>query len=207
VRSFLRRHGQTLINIFLVICLGNYSVQKAREAWEAGTFDFVEVAFALHNVVFLTVILARRQHQAIDRNIFHQVVALVAFFSGITLKDTPDPHLWMLRSAQVITFAALALATISLVNLGRSFGILIAVRRIKTGGLYAIVRHPMYFTDILWRVGMILKNPCALNAVIVVVSSAAYVYRALLEEEFLGHRPEYQEYMKRVKYRFIPGLF
>jgi protein-S-isoprenylcysteine O-methyltransferase Ste14 len=56
-------------------------------------------------------------------------------------------------------------------------------------------------------VAFILQNPSAYNIALAVVSTAAYVYRAVLEEQFLAQFPEYREYMKRVRYRFIPKLF
>ena len=173
----------------------------------ANRFDFVEIAFAVHNGIMLTFILIRKQHQALDSNIFHQLVALVAFFSGIFfIKETTDNPLLLLLSQGVILIS-IGLGIMAFLHLGRSFGILIALREIRTGGLYGIIRHPMYFTDILWRTGMILKNPCPLNFFIFFVSSACYVYRAILEEQFLSRNPLYARYMERVRYRFLPGVY
>ena len=113
----------------------------------------------------------------------------------------------LLSLSKGVIVLAMGLGILSFLSLGRSFGILIALREVKTGGLYKFIRHPMYFTDILWRGGMVLKNPCMLNLLIFVVSSACYIYRAALEERFLGLQPEYREYMQKVKYRFIPHVY
>jgi protein-S-isoprenylcysteine O-methyltransferase Ste14 len=99
------------------------------------------------------------------------------------------------------------LGALTVLNLGRSFGVLIAKRKIKTRGLYGFVRHPMYATDILLRVGYIVSHASATNIGIVIASTACYVYRAVQEEKFLSQWPEYREYMARVKHRFIPGVF
>jgi protein-S-isoprenylcysteine O-methyltransferase Ste14 len=64
----------------------------------------------------------------------------------------------------------------------------------------------MYATDILWRVGIALKNPCMVNFVIFLLSSGCYVYRAILEERYLSRWPEYREYMQKVRHRFLPGI-
>jgi len=40
-----------------------------------------------------------------------------------------------------------------------------------------------------------------------VLAIACYVWRAILEERFLCQYPEYREYMKKVRYRFVPGVF
>jgi len=207
VKEFFHKHRHTFTNLFLIICLGRYAFDQAAQAWMANRFDFVEVAFAAHNVVMLTIILVRKQHQTLDQNIFHQGIALVAFFSGILYLQAPTLNPFLLRISQAVIVVSICLGIVTFIHLGRSFGILIALREVKTGGLYGIIRHPMYFTDILWRVGFILKNPCVLNFTIFVVSSACYIYRAILEEKFLSQYPEYSQYMQRVKYRFLPGIF
>lgn len=205
MKAFIRRHWSMIVNVVLVVALGRYAVVKAWEAWDAKQFNFIEAAFAVHNIVMLTVILARRQHVAMDRSAFHQVIALAAFFSGIAFLKHPTDSVAGL--SQGIMVAALVLGAISLLNLGRSFGILIAVRKVKTGGLYRVVRHPMYLTDILWRVGYLAGNLYWPNALIFLASSACYIYRAILEERFLSQFPEYQDYRKKVRYRFVPGVF
>ena len=204
VQTF-RRHGSMIVNVFLVVALGHYMAVKAWEAWRADRFDFVEAAFALNNVVMLTVILIRRRHVAVDRGVFGQIVALVAFFSGIAFFKHPTESGAGLSKA--ITIVALALGAVALLNLGRSFGILIAARKVKTGGLYRVVRHPMYLTDILWRVGYLAGNLYWPNVLIFLASSGCYVYRTILEERFLSQFPEYREYKKKVRYRFVPGVF
>jgi protein-S-isoprenylcysteine O-methyltransferase Ste14 len=132
----------------------------------------------------------------------------VAFCSGIFFIGQPATGGPLARRvSQGLIFSANVLGAVTLLNLGRSFGILIARRQIKTGGLYRLVRHPMYATDILLRVGFLASHfrwpPLALFS----LSSACYVWRALLEERFLARAPEYREYMRRVRYRFMPGVF
>ncbi len=211
MRSFFRKHGQTLVNLFLLLCIGKYTADRAAntimDGWLHHRFDLVEITFFLRNVAMLMVIMIRKQHLSMQKNCWHQIVALIAFFSGMAFLDRPTGNPVLIRSGQVVVITAIILSMVTLLNLGRSIGILIAVREIKTGGLYRIIRHPMYFMDILWRVGMILTWPHLINLGVFVLSSGAYIYRAMLEERFLSSQPEYCEYMKRVKYRFIPGVF
>ena len=205
--TFWRKYGATIINMTVFFGIGHFLAQYFIEAWAEHRLDFVEVAFGIENAVWLVIIVARNAHRAIDRNLLHQAVALCAFFSGLAYLDQVTEEAALLAAAKIVILVACVLSTVTLLNLGRSFGILIALRTVKTGGLYAVVRHPMYATDILWKIGMLLKKPCAINAAIFAASVACYVYRALLEERFLAAQPEYREYMARVKYRFIPGVF
>ncbi len=209
MREFLRKHAQLIVNWVVFIGLGHWIVRKAWTWHEAGElWQFVELTFILHMAVLLMLVVIRRRHLAIDRNWFHQLVALAAFFSGLGFtgaKTDSDALIW---TARAVIAVALALGILTQFNLGRSFGILIARRKIKTEWMYGIIRHPMYFTDILFKVGMILKMPSWPNAGVLAFGVACYVYRAVLEERYLaGQSEEYRQYMKRVRYRFLPGIF
>jgi len=208
LRQLGRKHGQTIVNIVVFAAIGRwlalYAIQKYRKdiLW-----DFVEIAFLAHMALLLLFVLIRRPHVAIDRNLFHQAVALAAFFSGIGYQDRVTDNRPLLIASQIVTAVAIGLGILTQVNLGRSFGILIAVRKIRTDWLYSVVRHPMYLTDMMFKLGMTIRKPTLLNLGITLFGAACYVYRALLEEKFLWQFPEYREYKKKVRYRFLPGLF
>ena len=207
-RTWIRKYGQPVVNWVVFFGIGRWIVVKAWGWYEAGElFNFVEFVFLLHMLVLLVLVVIRTRHRQIDRNIFHQFIALAAFFSGLAFvgdKTTSEALIW---SARTVTSIALLLGILTQLNLGRSFGILIARRKIKTDWLYGIVRHPMYVTDFLFLIGMILKMPSWLNAAVLAFGIGCYVYRAMLEEEFLSQKEEYREYMKRVRYRFVPWIF
>ena len=211
MRTFLHKNVHFLINIFLLVCLGRYTVDRGSgalyDAYSKRTFNYAELAFFLHNIVMLTFIMLRGQHRAIETRFIPQAVALFAFFSGMFFVQSRTESIILIKSGQIVITIAMILSTVTLLNLGRSFGILIAFREVKTSGLYGVIRHPMYCVDILWRVGIVMTWPSVVNILVFVVSIAAYVYRAVLEERFLSIEPAYQRYMERVRYRFLPGLF
>jgi protein-S-isoprenylcysteine O-methyltransferase Ste14 len=62
----------------------------------------------------------------------------------------------------------------------------------------------MYATDMLLRVGFLISHFNLFTVIVFIVSTGCYVYRAILEERFLMRQLEYRDYMKRVRYRFIP---
>lgn len=206
--EFLKRHGQMLLNIYLFLVLGGYLGWESLRDYRAGKLDYVETAFIVQNAIFVTFILIRQRHQAVDRNVFHQAVAVVAFFSGVFFvgeESTGGPRINQLSAG--IIFTANVFGAVTLINLGRSIGILIARREIKSGGLYGFVRHPMYGTDILLRVGFLISHFEPRVIALFIASTACYVWRAMLEERFLSQAPEYRDYRARVRYRFIPGVF
>ncbi len=208
MKKFLTKHWQLIVNWIVFISLARWIIVKALGWHERGELlQFVELTFIAHMALLLLLVVIRTRHVAIDRNGFHQVIALAAFFSGLAFFGEKTTDVNLILSARIVTIAALVLGIMTQINLGRSFGILIARRKIKTAWLYGIIRHPMYFTDILFKVGMVLKMPSLTNAGVLALGLMCYVYRAMLEEKFLSGSDEYREYMKRVKYRLIPGVF
>ncbi|MHC4199143.1 MAG: methyltransferase family protein [Planctomycetota bacterium] len=208
MRAFLRAYGQTVVNVLVSGVIGCAAVYRAHGAWLAEEFDLVEALFFSHCLVLVVVIIVRRQHVSMERGVFPQVVALVAFFSSLAFDKEPKaPCDWMPMAAEIIAVAGIVLGMAVLLNLGRSFGIMIAVRSVKTRGVYGVVRHPMYVTDTILRTSFVLVNPSAYNLLLYVAATACYVYRAILEERFLSQLPEYREYAEKVRYRFIPGIW
>lgn len=196
-----------IFNIYLFLTFAGLSAYHTYNAYIAGNLDFVEISFALQSLIFVTVILIRKPHQDIEKNVFNQMIALIAFYSAIAFIGQPQTGNEIENQiSKIIIFAANILGVITLLNLGRSFGILIAFREIKTGGLYSVVRHPMYGTDILLRIGFIISHFNNFTIIIFIITLACYIYRARSEEIFLSQQSEYKDYMKKVRFMFIPYI-
>lgn len=208
IKNFLKKRWQFFFNIYIFINIAGFVGWRTYSTWKNGQLDFIDISFATQNLVMLTLILIRREHRTVNSNLFHQMIALFAFFSGLLFvgqEQTGGETANILSS--VVTALSNILGIVTLFNLGRSFGILIALRKVKTGGLYSFVRHPMYGTDIMLRIGFMISHFNPLTLFLFIISTGAYVYRAILEERFLKQDIEYAEYMKKVKYRFIPFIF
>lgn len=206
--AWLRDNRAWLVNLYLFVNIVGFTAWQAVIPVRSGQFSLVEIAFVTQNLVLAAVVLLRRDHQTIDPHPGHQLIALAAFFSGALFVGQPagDDAGWHDLSETVVLGANL-LGIATLLNLGRSFGILIACRGVQTGGLYRLIRHPMYLSDILLRVGFTLSHFNAVTLGLVLFSVALYVWRALLEEHFLAGQPGYRAYMDKVRYRLLPGIF
>lgn len=82
------------------------------------------------------------------------------------------------------------------------------IQKVVSTGLYAIIRHPMY----AGALPILLCTPLALGSwwgiLTVPVFFPALVLRLLNEEEILLKDLDgYQAYVKKVKYRLIPGIW
>lgn len=144
-----------------------------------------------------------------------------------TDRITVDPLLWVvaflgtLAPLLVVSPATafrpdLGLAVITagwIIHLGakltlrRSFGIVPAHRGLKTDGLYAVVRHPMYAGYLVTHVGVMLAMPSIWNALIYAVGWTFLVLRMRAEEQVLSADEAYRAYRGRVRYRLVPGVW
>jgi steroid 5-alpha reductase family enzyme len=92
-------------------------------------------------------------------------------------------------------------------SLFRSFGVVAANRGVKAGGLYRLVRHPMYAGYMLTHVGFMLVAPSLWNLAVYAAAWAFLVARIYAEERVLSEDPKYLELKARVRYRLLPGVF
>ncbi|MCP4154929.1 MAG: isoprenylcysteine carboxylmethyltransferase family protein [bacterium] len=206
--DYIKRNRQQLFNIYLFVNVAGWVMYQTYKTYKEGRLDYIEISFALQNIIMMTFILIRKRHSGLDPKIFNQMVAAAAFFSGAAFIGQPVTGSGAaLVVSRGVIFVSNVLGVVTLLNLGRSFGILIAFREIKTGGLYSIVRHPMYGTDILLRIGFIISHFNLFTVMALILSTGCYVYRAVLEERYLSRQEEYREYKKRVRYRFLPYIF
>jgi protein-S-isoprenylcysteine O-methyltransferase Ste14 len=207
-RGWYARRGATAVNLAVCGSLAALLVWDARAHWLRHGFDYVQVSFVAQTVLMLLMILARAPQRAIDVDLRHQAVALAAFASAALFAEEPaTTRAGQHAAAVAVMVTANVLGALTILNLGRAFGILVALRRVETRGLYRLVRHPMYLTDLLLRVGLVLEVTTARNVAVAVGSAVLYLWRARLEERFLSHDPAYRAYLARVRWRFVPGLY
>ncbi len=171
-------------------------------------FDWFELLHLVFNVTMAALFLTRTRAVAVSMNPVHWIVAVVTSFSGfLFLKEGVNSVRALELTADVLMIVAAVFTYGAALALGRSFGFLPGLRRVKTAMVYRAVRHPMYFSSILLRVGYVLRCPSLRNAVLLVLIAILYDRRASYEEDIMSRDIAYSDYMKRVKYRFVPGLY
>lgn len=80
--------------------------------------------------------------------------------------------------------------------------------KLRTTGVYAIVRHPIYLSEVLWPVGWSLMWGSAYGLALTPVWWLVFLLHALAEEDRLESvlGSEYTSYKQRVRGRIVPGL-
>jgi protein-S-isoprenylcysteine O-methyltransferase Ste14 len=129
--------------------------------------------------------------------------------------NPPMASLWVTGAVAALMLLLMGTYAWASVALGLKGGNLVH-RGVVDRWPYSVIRHPAYLCkNLFWCVGavpafiLVWGQPKAMA--FVVLSSAAwfgiYTLRALTEERHLMRDPAYQEYCKRVKYRYIPGVW
>lgn len=81
-------------------------------------------------------------------------------------------------------------------------------QRVVDTGLYGVVRHPMYASTLLMFLSMPLVLGSPVSLAIMLIYPVLIVRRIRNEEELLKRDlPGYGEYMQKVKYMLIPGIW
>ena len=168
---------------------------------------------------------------ALGNSLFYALFVFLFLFRSPSKHAETDPKIWILclgaawlpsmvydpglPTSPAWHYTVLALQTltlggmvVALSQLGKGFGILPAVREVKTHGLYRWVRHPLYATEIAYLSTVLLLAPTLWNFSLVALFIGLQTYRALTEERLLlAHETLYQQYASQVKHRFIPFVF
>ena len=81
-------------------------------------------------------------------------------------------------------------------------------QKVVDTGLYGAVRHPMYAATVLLFLSMPLVLGSPISFAVMLFYLPLIVKRIRNEEEVLAHGLEgYSDYMKKVRYRLIPGIW
>lgn len=138
----------------------------------------------------------------------HPWAILVAFVGTFTPLFVRAPQMEpFIQGGAVLMWAGLALSLGAKLSLNRSFGMIAANRGVRSGGVYAFIRHPMYLGYAITHVGFMLVYPNLTNALLYLVTWTFQLLRIREEEKWLMQDPAYREYAGQVRYRLIPGVY
>jgi len=155
------------------------------------------IIYSVALVLFVIRRDATRVGNKLDMVIALSGTFLVSFLKGPKIQDT---H-WLPTAIQVIALMGWA---VSLISLGRSFGIVPADRGLVQHGPYRYVRHPIYAFEALFFIGYFIAVPTWRSGIIIAVCWAFQLLRILREEHILEG---YERYRQRVRWRLVPGLW
>jgi protein-S-isoprenylcysteine O-methyltransferase Ste14 len=134
--------------------------------------------------------------------------ACAAAITAVVLLEAPPASIAtrLVVFGDLIAFASCLWLLVSVVALGRCFGVLPEVRGLVTRGPYRLVRHPVYLGELGAYFGLVIAAPTGRNLALAVVFASAQLVRSRLEEAALAAEfPEYEDYAARTP-RFLPRV-
>lgn len=192
-----------IVNIVLVGCYLMFFMEQRRALEHGMRWDVVLFSAKITLEMFL--FLIRRIPRTTAASPRAWAVTFFAVFSVMMLRPE-DNRGWMAVGIPLMQIG-LTFHVLTLLSLGRSFGIIPANRGVRRGGTYRLVRHPLYFSIVITLTGYLICNPSLYNVVAFVIGIGLHLLRIREEERVLGLDQGYREYSARVRWRLIPFLY
>jgi protein-S-isoprenylcysteine O-methyltransferase Ste14 len=189
-----------IANVVVVVALGLLTYACYLKYHATGSRNWLGLLIV--NSVFVTMYIARRDATSISQSPALWLLAFSGTCLPLALRPTAPPS-WA-GMGNILQLAGLIAIVASMLSLRRSYGIVPANRGIRTQGLYNVVRHPLYASELVWMLGFAIVNPSAWNIALWLVDCVLQFARACAEERFLSVDPAYSQYQARVKYRLVP---
>jgi protein-S-isoprenylcysteine O-methyltransferase Ste14/uncharacterized membrane protein (UPF0127 family) len=199
------RLAAKLGNVLLAAVFAAFAAVHVEAGRRTGQWVTI-VPIVAQETLLVVLFLLRRRSLASSRHLVDWLVGTTGTLLPFALRPTPGISP-MHVAGQPLQVGGLLLAIAAIVSLGRSIGVVAANRGIRTAGLYATVRHPMYAAHTLQYLGYLLSYPSIRNVLVVAVTVSALAVRAIREEAFLRDDPSYRAYLRRTRWRFLPGLY
>ncbi len=131
-------------------------------------------------------------------------IALTGTWLPILILPVNGPEIPIVTLFQ---FIGILISTAGIISLNNSFGIVPAVRQVKTGWMYRMVRHPIYFGYMISFSCVVINNFSMLNLIVLAGIVTCDVLRIIAEEKILSEDGTYLLYKQRVRYRLIPYVW
>lgn len=177
---------------------------KAHLVFWASTGDLRGVGAMAMETIVAILFLTRRSSLDVSREPLAWVATVVGAFGPMLMRPVPGGGG---TAGLVLQLAGAGFACLSLVWLGRSFGLVAANRGVVAQGPYRLVRHPAYLGYLVVWIGYAFENPSIHNAVILLGAALGQVVRIRCEEDVLSHDPAYRIYRSRVRFRLVPLVY
>jgi protein-S-isoprenylcysteine O-methyltransferase Ste14 len=166
------------------------------------------VCLATFYVLLALLTMTRSPAKAQAEGVLPRIAAFVGTYMPWTIAffgktDQALPNL--ASTACVLIGMIMMLVTIR--HLGRSFSLVPQARNVVQTGPYRWIKHPLYLAEEIAVLGVVLRNPTPLTAVLLVLHIGVQVCRIYYEEDLLRRNcPEYSSY-EASRWRLIPYVW
>jgi protein-S-isoprenylcysteine O-methyltransferase Ste14 len=175
--------------------------------WLAASKNVDAALLVISESLGVFLILTRRFAKTISTHPLDWVLSLIAVNAPLLAAPAAAGAFIPSQVATTVMFAGMIIQISAKIALWGSYGLVPANRGVKTRGPYRFLRHPMYAGYTLIHIGFLLGFPSLQNFLLYLTTFLIEVARLMREELILNKDPLYREYVSRVRYRVIPGIF
>jgi protein-S-isoprenylcysteine O-methyltransferase Ste14 len=174
------------------------------------TFTITDWIYVLQHFIVLGIALTRPRPKVRDYSLASSIAVGIAYVypyaQVIYLRWWPGYVASPTVGLVLVTLAA-GLSLVSLLTIGKLFGVRPALRGLVTSGPYRFVRHPMYLSYVIADIGYNLQEWNSVTLALVLVGWISLVYRIHAEERLLSQHAEWLGYVHSVRYRLLPRVW
>jgi protein-S-isoprenylcysteine O-methyltransferase Ste14 len=200
-----RDYGELAAKVVILTLFSSMAARLAQDCAKTGHVTGILMLASEALVVALT--LVRRSAGTVDRSWQARTLTMFSTFGPPLVRPISVSVLSSESLAIIVSAIGLIIVVLGKLSLGRSFGLTPANRGIVSTGFYRYLRHPIYLGYVLTHMGFAIAYPADWNLVILIAADTALMMRAVYEEKTLALDPAYREYMERVRWRVLPGIF
>jgi protein-S-isoprenylcysteine O-methyltransferase Ste14 len=149
--------------------------------------------------------LLRPMPQRSNVSFYDWAIAMLGSVAIVLLRPAPQIHdNLILQTLQVL---GMCISLAGLISLNTSYGLVAANRGVKTGGIYKIIRHPIYAGYFLSFGAYVVQSPSLANFLIYLALLALGLMRIGAEERELLRDRSYAEYARWTPWRLVPYAY
>jgi protein-S-isoprenylcysteine O-methyltransferase Ste14 len=174
----------------------------------SSNLSFPRAVLAIQIAILIVTMVIRRTPVRVTPNPWYWLLAFVATYGILAFTAFGQigvPLVSPVISNVLVSFSVLVFIYARL-SLGRSIGFVPANRGIITSGAYRFVRHPVYTGVFIAMLSVVLHSYSLPNLIVAATIVALFMIKSIIEEKFLSEDSEYAAYLKRVRWRWIPGV-
>ena len=174
----------------------------ALRAWAVAGYSLLKTGVVAAFSVF---VLVRQPSRRPSRDPVAFAACATAIVAVVLLQGPSDSAgTALVLAGELVTLVSFGWLLVSVLALGRCFGVLPEVRGLVTHGPYRLIRHPVYLGELGACAGLVLASPTLWNLGVAGAFAFAQATRMRLEERALAAEfPEYHVYASRTP-RLIP---
>lgn len=193
-------------NFILGAIFANFAIFMAADGGTS-TPTFSNYLGVLHVAIIALVCLFRIPCVRFSKKPADWVVSIMATWAPLAMFSIGIPSENEIALLFILNIVGIIMASAVIIGMNKSFGVIPAQREIKTGGLFRIVRHPLYMSYSLCIVCIAIQTMNPYNMLVTVCVLAAIILSIKEEEAFLSDDRVYAAYQLRVRKKLIPFIW